>query len=75
MSTKEQAIIDAAVAVSVFSKTHAYPTEGAPEWFEFAAKLDALATAINAAFPHFNHNIAAKADAAGWKLLHNRHEP
>jgi hypothetical protein len=57
MTPKEQAIIDAAVEVSVFSKTHSYPAEGTPDFFEFAQKLDVLATAINAAYPSFNRNV------------------
>lgn len=57
MSPSQQAIIDAACEVAIFSKTHAYPSEGTPEFFEFAQLLDRLATAINAECPVFNRNI------------------
>lgn len=68
MTPAEQSIVNAAVEVSIFSKTHAYPAEGTPGFFEFAHKLDALATAINAAYPHFNHNVAATAQRTGWRV-------
>ncbi len=58
MTTKEQSIIDAAIDVAVFSKTHTWPTEGSPDFFLFAQLLDVLATAINAQLPTFNRNIA-----------------
>ena len=57
MTTKQLAIIDAACEVAAFSKTNAYPQEGTPLFFDFAQKLDALATAINAAYPNFNRNV------------------
>jgi hypothetical protein len=57
MTPKQQAIIDAACEVAVFSKTNAYPQEGTPLFFDFAQKLDALATAINAEYPNFNRNV------------------
>lgn len=56
-SAHYQAVIDAAVEVAVFSKTHEWPKEGSPEFFEFAQKLDNLATGINRVFPRFNANI------------------
>ena len=57
MDEKTIAIIDAAVEVAHFSKTHAYPEEGTPDFFEFAQKLDALSTAITARFPAFQRNV------------------
>jgi len=57
MDPKTIAIIDAAVEVAHFSKSHAWPVENSPEFFEFAQKLDALATAITARFPAFQGNI------------------
>lgn len=70
MTSAEQAIIDAAIEVSVFSKTQPYPSGGTPKFFAFAQKLDALATAINAAYPNFNHNVAAYVSRApGWKVV------
>ncbi len=57
MNDQTIAIIDAAVEVAHFSKTHAWPSEGTPEFFEFANKLDALATAITARFPAFQRNV------------------
>ena len=57
MTTKQLAIIDAACEVAAFSKTNAYPQEGTPLFFDFAKKLDALATAINAEYPSFNRNV------------------
>ena len=59
MNKQTADIIDAAFDVAVFSKTHTYPRDGTSEFFEFADELDALATAINAAYPSFNRNIAA----------------
>lgn len=57
-TTKGQlAIIDAAVAVATFSKTHEWPQNNSPEFFDFSNQLDRMATAINAAYPSFNHNI------------------
>jgi hypothetical protein len=50
-------IVDAAFDVAVFSKLHAWPVEGSPEFFEFAQKLDRLACAIQAAYPMFNRNV------------------
>lgn len=60
MTEKQQAIIDAAVEVATFSKTHEWPQNHSPEFFDFANKLDRLATAINAEYPAFNRNIAAQ---------------
>lgn len=57
-SFKELSIIDAAVEVATFSKTHEWPQNHSPEFFDFANKLDRLATAINAFYPSFNSNIA-----------------
>jgi len=57
MDEKTIAIVDAAIDVAHFSKTHAYPAEGTPEFFEFAQKLDALSNAIVARFPAFQRNI------------------
>ncbi len=57
MDEKTIAIVDAAVEVAYFSKTHAYPKEGTRDFFDFAEKLDALATAITARFPAFQRNI------------------
>lgn len=57
MHDDDQAIIDAAVEVATFSKVHAYPAEGSPAFFEFAEKLDALATAIRKRHPHFDRNV------------------
>ena len=65
----DQAIIDAAVDVAVFSKTNLWPAESSPEFFEFARRLDVLATAINRRYPHFNANIAKSAQQAGWKVV------
>ncbi len=56
-SEKEALIIDAAFDVAVFSKTNTWPKESSPEFFEFAEKLNRLATAINARYPSFNSNI------------------
>lgn len=53
MTTKQLDIIDAACEVAAFSKQNAYPQEGTPLFFDFAQKLDALATAINAEYPNF----------------------
>lgn len=53
-----QRIIDAAVLVAIFSKTHTWPAEGSPEFSEFAQLLDSLATEINRVYPSFNSNIA-----------------
>lgn len=50
-------IVDAACEVATFSKTHEWPAFASPEFFEFAKRLDALATAINTNYPGFNINI------------------
>ncbi len=57
---KAQLILEAAFDVAYFSKTHEYPAEGSPAFCEFAQALDRLATAINAAYPRFNSNVAAR---------------
>lgn len=57
MDEKTIAIVDAAIEVAHFSKTHEFPKEGSPEFFEFAQKLDVLATAITARFPAFQRNV------------------
>jgi len=57
IDAKTEAIVDAACSVAIFSKTREFPKEGTPSFFEFAQKLDALATAINAKYPDFNRNI------------------
>jgi hypothetical protein len=57
MTTKQLAIIAAACEVAAFSKTNAYPQDGTPLFFDFAQKLDALATSINAEYPSFNRNV------------------
>jgi len=57
MDPKITAIIDAAVEVATFSKTHEWPQNHSPEFSDFANKLDRLATAINAQYPSFNRNI------------------
>lgn len=56
-TAKQLAIIDAACEVAAFSKQNAYPQEGTPLFFDFAQKLDALATAINAEYSNFNRNV------------------
>lgn len=62
MDDKTTAIIDAAVEVATYSKTHEWPQNHSPEFFEFSNKLDRLATAINAAYPSFNRNIQRGAE-------------
>lgn len=55
----ELLIIDAAVEVAVFSKTHEWPKEMSPDFFKFAQLLDDLATKIQARYPEFNKNVRA----------------
>lgn len=64
MNTHDRAVIDAAVEVATFSKTHEWPKEGSPEFFELAQMLDRLATHINAAYPGFNANIQRQRNTA-----------
>lgn len=59
MTSKQIAIIDSAIEVAVFSKTHDWPEQDSKEFFEFAEMLNRLATAINAEYPNFNRNVAA----------------
>lgn len=67
MDEKTIAIIDAAVEVAHFSKTHEWPKEGSPEFFEFAQKLDVLATAITARFPGATRwGPCERGNARGW---------
>lgn len=56
---KELFIIDAAVEVAVFSKSHTWPQFGSPDFFAFAQLLDDLAAKIQARYPEFNKNVAA----------------
>ena len=63
MTSKEQAIIDAAMEVAVFSSTHAWPSENSPAYFEFAQKLDRLGSMLNAVYPAFRRNVAASVKA------------
>ncbi len=58
MTANQQAIIDAACEVAVFSSTHHWPMENSPEYFEFAEKLHRLGSLINAAYPSFLRNVA-----------------
>lgn len=53
-----QPIIDAAVNVAIFAKTHNWPAEASPEFFEFANLLDKMSTEINRVYPSFHANIA-----------------
>ena len=53
MTTKQLAIIDAACEVAAFSTQNVYPQEGTPPFFEFAQKLDVLATAIASEYPAY----------------------
>lgn len=57
MTSQQLAIIDAAIEVAVFSRTHEYPDWGTPECFAFSTKLDALSSAIQSEYPNFNRNI------------------
>lgn len=54
MNEQEQKIIDAAISVSLFSRTHDWPREFSPEWFEYAHKLDLLATELAKLYPSLN---------------------
>lgn len=51
---KNTAIEDAAVEVAAFSRTHGWPKERSIEFFEFAQKLDVLATCLGKKYPYFN---------------------
>lgn len=55
-------VLESAFDVAYFSKINTYPKEGTPEFFEFAQKLDVLATSINSAYPSFNKNIQNRKD-------------
>jgi hypothetical protein len=59
MTTKQLAIIDAAIEVAVFSKTHNWPEIYSKEFFELTDKLNQLEIAINAEYPNFNRNVAS----------------
>lgn len=64
MNPLHHAIIDTATEVAVFSKTHSWPAENSPEFFQFAELLDKLGTQINAACPGFNANVQRSVLAA-----------
>jgi hypothetical protein len=54
-------IVDAAVDVAVFSRTHGYPESGTPDFFRFAELLDKLSTEIAKQYPAFSSNIQLSA--------------
>lgn len=49
---KIDAIIDAAIDVSCWSRDHSYPEEGTEEFMEFTDKLNALRTALRHVYPN-----------------------
>lgn len=57
MTSQQLQIIDAAIEVATFSRTHTWPKERSPEFHAFAQKLDALSTAIQKEYPKFNRNV------------------
>jgi len=60
MTPEQTAIIDAAIDIVVFSKTHEWPPKFSPEFFEFADKLNQLEGAVNTMYPKFGSNITAR---------------